>query len=172
MHSALNKKCEKGKKRLKKIIDAEGYYYSIGYDGTSVDEVKYPNNDKFEVFTNFEPNKTRVYKKNSDNDILTYETFEFDNDGKVLKTTNMKGNETTYTYHNCQIEKSVDKVQYYKLQNNLITLVTPSGEGNDKHLEENNTYNSNGDIISETDEEGNQERTSDSDAVSRANLYS
>lgn len=144
--------------RLNKIVDAKGDYYTIGYDGKLVDEIKSPNNDETEIFTNYEPNKTRVYKKNGDNEILSYETYEFDNDGKAIKSTNDLGNETLYTYQNCLVEKTVDKVKYYKLENGVVNLITPTGEGDDKHLEEENTYDedNNYNIIREVDEEGNE----------------
>lgn len=144
--------------RLNKIIDAKGDFYTIGYDGKIADEIKSPNNDRTEIFTNYEPNKTRVYKKNGDNEILSYETYEFDNDGKVIKSTNDLGNETLYTYQNCLVEKTVDKVKYYKLENGVVNLITPTGEGDDKHLEEENTYDedNNYNIIREVDEEGNE----------------
>lgn len=144
--------------RLNKIIDAKGDFYTIGYDGKIADEIKSPNNDETEIITNYEPNKTRVYKKNGDNEILSYETYEFDNDGKVIKSTNDLGNETLYTYQNYLVEKTVDKVKYYKLENGVVNLITPTGEGDDKHLEEENTYDedNNYNIIREVDEEGNE----------------
>ena len=141
--------------QMSKIIDAMGQAYRIEYDGKSVASAIYPDNSRIDVYTNYEPLKTRVYTKNANNMILHYEEYEFDADGKVLKSTNDLGNASTYAYDGSLLTNSTEEVQYHELQNNIVKTITPSGTDGDKHLEEEIEYDDRNNVSTETDEEGN-----------------
>lgn len=141
--------------QMSRIIDAMGTEYRIEYDGKSVASAIYPDSSRIDVYTNYEPLKTRVYAKNADNMVLHYEEYEFDVDGKVLKTTNDAGNVSTYSYDGSLITKTTEEVQYHELQNGIVKTITPTGLNGDNHLEEEMKYNDRSNITRETDEEGN-----------------
>lgn len=151
--------------QMSKIIDAMGTAYRIEYDGNSVSSAIYPDNSRIDVYTNYEPLKTRVYTKNPNNMILHYEEYEFDVDGKVLKTTKDSGNVSTYSYDGSLVTNTTEEVQYHELQNNIVKTITPTGEVGDKHLEEVMSYDARSNIKTETDEEGNVTEYSYDDAV-------
>lgn len=141
--------------QMSKIIDAMGNTYKIEYDGKNVTSAINPDNSRIDVYTNYEPLKTRVYAKNANNMILHYEEYEFDTSGKVFKKTNDAGNETAYSYDGSLMTSSTEKVQYHELQNNIVKTITPSGEDGDKHLEEEMEYDDRNNISTEMDQEGN-----------------
>ncbi|MCI9126489.1 MAG: RHS repeat protein, partial [Eubacterium sp.] len=141
--------------QMSKIIDAMGTAYRIEYDGKSVSSAIYPDNSRIDVYTNYEPLKTRVYTKNPNNMVLHYEEYEFDVDGKVLKTTKDAGNVSTYLYDGSLVTNTTEEVQYHELQNNIVRTITPTGGEGDKHLEEEIEYNDRSNVSIETDEEGN-----------------
>ena len=151
--------------QMSRIIDAMGTAYRIEYDGNSVSSAIYPDNSRIDVYTNYEPLKTRVYTKNPNNMILHYEEYEFDVDGKVLKTTKDSGNVSTYSYDGSLVTNTTEEVQYHELQNNIVKTITPTGEVGDKHLEEVMSYDARSNIKTETDEEGNVTEYSYDDAV-------
>lgn len=144
-----------GSGQMSKIIDAMGQSYQLEYDGKSVSSAIYPDNSRIDVYTNYEPLKTRVYTKNANNMVLHYEEYEFDESGKLLKTTNDLGNVSTYTYEGSLLTNTVEEVQYHELQNNIVKTIIPTGTNGDNHLEEEIEYNDRNNVISETDEEGN-----------------
>lgn len=141
--------------QMSKIIDAMGTAYRIEYDGKSVSSAIYPDNSRIDVYTNYEPLKTRVYTKNPNNMILHYEEYEFDVDGKVLKTTKDSGNVSTYSYDGSLVTNTTEEVQYHELQNNIVKTITPTGGAGDEHLEEAVSYDDRSNVKTETDEEGN-----------------
>ena len=141
--------------QMSKIIDAMGTAYRIEYDGKSVSSAIYPDNSRIDVYTNYEPLKTRVYTKNPNNMILHYEEYEFDVDGKVLKITNDLGKVSTYSYDGSLMTNTTEEVQYHELQSNIVKTITPTGEEGDKHLEEVISYDDRNNVKTETDEEGN-----------------
>lgn len=139
--------------QMSKITDALGSEYKIEYDGKSVASLIYPDNSRIEIYTNYEPLKTRVYTKNPNNMVLHYEEYEFDNDGKVIKKTNDNGKVYEYTYDGSLLTDKTEKVQYYELQENIVKKVIPIEE--DENLTEEMEYNDRNNVITETDEEGN-----------------
>lgn len=141
--------------QMSRIIDAMGTVYRIEYDGKSVSSAIYPDNSRIDVYTNYEPLKTRVYTKNPNNMILHYEEYEFDVDGKVLKTTKDSGKVSTYSYDGSLVTNTTEEVQYHELQSNIVKTITPTGEEGDKHLEEVISYDDRNNVKTETDEEGN-----------------
>lgn len=141
--------------QMSKLFDAVGNIYQLEYDGKSVSSAIYPDNSRIDVYTNYEPLKTRVYTKNANNMILHYEQYEFDESGKVLKCTNDVGNVTTYAYNGSLLTNTTEEVQYHELIDNIVKTITPTGKNGDKQLEEKKEYNEEGNIIKETDEEGN-----------------
>lgn len=141
--------------QMSKITDAMGTAYRIEYDGKSVSSAIYPDNSRIDVYTNYEPLKTRVYTKNQNNMVLHYEEYEFDVDGKVLKSTNDAGKVSTYSYDGSLLTNTTEEVQYHELQNNIVKTITPTGLNGDTHLEEEIEYNDRSNVTSETDEEGN-----------------
>ena len=141
--------------QMSKLFDAVGNIYQLEYDGKSVSSAIYPDNSRIDVYTNYEPLKTRVYTKNVNNMILHYEQYEFDESGKVLKCTNDVGNVTTYAYNGSLLTKTTEEVQYHELIDNIVKTITPTGVNGDKQLEEKKEYNEEKNIVKETDEEGN-----------------
>lgn len=141
--------------QMSKLFDAVGNIYQLEYDGKSVSSAIYPDNSRIDVYTNYEPLKTRVYTKNANNMILHYEQYEFDESGKVLKCTNDVGNVTTYAYNGSLLTKTTEEVQYHELIDNIVKTITPTGVNGDKQLEEKKEYNEEKNIVKETDEEGN-----------------
>lgn len=141
--------------QMNKIIDATGQAYIIEYDGKSVSSAIYPNNERIDVYINYEPLKTRVYAKNANNMILHYEEYAFDEQGKLLKKTDDLGNVTTFAYDGSLLTDTVEEVQYHELQNGIVKTITPTATNGDTHLEEKIIYNDRNNISSETDEEGN-----------------
>ena len=139
--------------QMSKITDALGSEYKIEYDGKSVASLIYPDNSRIEIYTNYEPLKTRVYTKNPNNMVLHYEEYEFDNDGKVIKKINDNGKVYEYTYDGSLLTDKTEKVQYYELQENIVKKVIPIEE--DENLTEEMEYNDRNNVITETDEEGN-----------------
>lgn len=141
--------------QLSKITDAVGNNYQLEYDGKSVASAIYPDNSRIDVYTNYEPLKTRVYTKNANNMILHYEEYVFDVGGKVLSEVNDLGNVTVYKYDGSMLINTSDKVQYHEIQSNIVKTITTTGEDGNSHLEDTIEYDERNNISREVDVEGN-----------------
>lgn len=140
--------------KLTKVTDAEGEDYNISYCDKSVEEIEKPNGDTLLLYVGYESEKTRVYKKDSNNTVLSQEEYLFDNNGQVIKKTDDAGNETNYTYDGSLQTKAEEKAGYNKLVNNIVQEISSAGE-NGPVLTEDTSYNARNNVSTETDEEGN-----------------
>lgn len=132
--------------KLTKIIDAEGNPYNLYYDGEKVTKAVYPNNESIEV--NIGTSESTFSFKNLYGIIMYSEDYKFDEDGKVTYKKDAYGNISTYEYSGDLLTNAKDIREYHKIENGIVKLYTMEKKQNAK-------YNSNGNIIEDTDDEGN-----------------